>query len=99
MTDRPGFAAPLQAVALDDAERALLRSRLRRVQGQVAAVERMLDEGRDCRDIVHLVAAATSALNRAGFLLLSGAMRQCVRDPAAGPADLAAVEKLFLELS
>ena len=39
-----------------------VRNRLRRVAGQVQGVERMLDEGRECRDIVAQLSAATKAL-------------------------------------
>ena len=44
-----------------------LQKRLRRVAGQVQGVERMLAEGRECRDVVTQLTAATRALEQAGF--------------------------------
>lgn len=76
-----------------------MRLRLRRVQGQVGAVVGMLDDGRECRDIIRVLAAASGALDRVGFILMNRALRQCVTDPASTPEDLAALERLFLELS
>lgn len=99
MATTAGHGQAAQPIQLTDAELSALRARLRRVRGQVEAVERMLEQGRECRDVVHVVAAASSALNRVGFVLLNGAMRQCVVDPGSTPEDLAALEKLFLELT
>ena len=42
-----------------------VRKRLRRIAGQVQGVERMLDEGRECRDVVTQISAATKALEQA----------------------------------
>ena len=41
-----------------------LRKRLRRIAGQVQGIERMLDEGRECRDIVTQISAANRALEQ-----------------------------------
>ena len=76
--------------------------RLRRVEGQIRGLIRMLEDGRDCADIVTQVAAARRALDRAGFKLLSSGLRQCLDGSAAGaeqnltPAEM---EKLFLSLA
>jgi len=88
-----------QGVLLDADERAALRHRLNRVQGQVGSILAMLDDGRQCREIIHVISAARSALDRAGFVVLNRAMRQCATDPHASADDMAALEKLFLELS
>jgi DNA-binding FrmR family transcriptional regulator len=77
-------------------------ARLRRAQGQIDGVVRMIESGRDCKDIVTQVAAASKALDRAGFAIVSGAMGQCLNEnlPADERADnLAALEKLFLSLA
>nr|NLI50512.1 metal-sensitive transcriptional regulator [Propionibacterium sp.] len=84
---------------LSPEELSAVRHRLRRVQGQVGAIVGMLEEGRACGDVVHVLAAATAALNKTGYLLLNHAMRQCLTDPTSTPADLAKLEKLFLELA
>lgn len=76
--------------------------RLRRVEGQIGGIIRMLEQGRDCSDIVTQLAAATRALNRAGFKLVSGGMRQCLSDgPQAGEPRMSVeqMEKLFLSLA
>jgi len=48
-----------------------LRKRLKRVEGQVHGVEAMLAEGRECRDIVTQLTAATKALEQVGFRLIA----------------------------
>ena len=76
--------------------------RLRRVEGQIGGVIRMLESGRDCSDIVTQIAAARRALDRAGFKLLATGMRQCLDssartdDAIMSPEEM---EKLFLSLA
>ena len=75
-------------------------NRLRRAEGQLGGVIRMLEEGRDCQDVVTLLAAVSKALDRAGFAIVASGLRQCVTQPEkAGTPDLAALEKLFLSLA
>ncbi len=75
-------------------------NRLRRAEGQLGGVIRMLEEGRDCQDVVTLLAAVSKALDRAGFAIVASGLRQCVAEPdKAGTPDLAALEKLFLSLA
>ena len=75
-------------------------NRLRRAEGQLGGVIRMLEDGRDCQDVVTLLAAASKALDRAGFAIVATGLRQCVTQPArSGTPDLAALEKLFLSLA
>jgi DNA-binding FrmR family transcriptional regulator len=79
-----------------------LQRRLRRVEGQVRGIQAMLDDGRECRDVVTQVAAATKALEQVGFKLLAAGLTQCVQDPAAAEADgypIAEVERMFLKLA
>lgn len=76
--------------------------RLRRIEGQVGGIIRMLEEHRDCADVVTQLAAASRALDRAGFKLLSAGMRQCLAASAAGDAELMSteqLERLFLTLA
>jgi DNA-binding FrmR family transcriptional regulator len=78
-----------------------LRRRLHRVSGQVAGIERMLDDGRECRDVVTQISAATRALEQTGFKLVAAGLVYCLAHPdeaeAAGyPLDV--VEKMFLKL-
>jgi DNA-binding FrmR family transcriptional regulator len=85
---------------LDSDDITPILNRLRRAEGQVGGVIRMLEEGRDCQDGVTLLAAVGKALDRAGFAIVATGLRQCVTQPdqAAAP-DLAALEKLFLSLA
>jgi CsoR family transcriptional regulator, copper-sensing transcriptional repressor len=71
--------------------------RLRRLEGQIRGIQRMVDEGAECRDIVTQLAAAKAALDRVGFRLMAAGMRQCARDGAE--LDAEELEKLFLKLS
>ncbi len=68
--------------------------RLRRLEGQVRGIQRMVDEGAECRDIVTQLAAAKGALDRVGFKLMSAALTN-----AAPDTDVDELEKLFLKLS
>jgi DNA-binding FrmR family transcriptional regulator len=72
--------------------------RLRRVEGQLAGVNRMLEDGGDCADVVTQLAAASRALDKAGFAIIATGLEQCIRseDPGMARKDL---EKLFLSLA
>lgn len=74
------------------------RSRLRRVEGQVRAVDRMLDEGADCQQVLRQIAAASTALRRVGVQLAVDGIEQCVRT-SGSTDDLEQFQKAFLELS
>ena len=79
-----------------------VRNRLRRAAGQVQAIERMLDEGRECRDVVIQITAATKALEQAGFKLIAAGLTYCVEQPDEAEATgyaLADVERMFLKLA
>lgn len=74
--------------------------RLRRAHGQLAGVLRMIDEGRDCEEVLTQLAAVSKALDRAGFSLVCCALRDCLTedDPGAAAARQR-LEKLFLSLA
>lgn len=79
-----------------------LRRRLRRVEGQVRGIEAMLAEGRECRDVVTQLAAATRALEQVGFKLVASGLTTCLQDPERAAEDgypLEEVERLFLRLT
>ena len=84
---------------LDADEMQAVVKRLKRAQGQIGAVVRMLEEGRDCREVLPQLAAVNKALDRAGFATISLGLRQCVSDPEHNPMDVAAMERLFLSLA
>jgi DNA-binding FrmR family transcriptional regulator len=77
-------------------------NRLRRAQGQLAAVIAMIEAGRDRKDVVTQLAAVSHALDRAGFKIVAGGMRQCLTERQQGhipPLTEAELEKLFLALA
>ena len=79
-----------------------VRKRLRRIAGQVQGVERMLDEGRECRDVVTQISAAAKALEQAGFQLVAAGLTYCIENPEDAEADgypLDAVQKMFMKLA
>lgn len=57
-----------------------LHSRLKKITGQVQAIDRMIDEDIPCEDILAQINAAKSALNRVGKIVLEGHINHCVRD-------------------
>ncbi len=73
--------------------------RLKRAQGQIGGIIRMIEEGRDCRDIVTQLAAVSKALDRAGFAVIAVGLRQCITDPEGNEMDVKSMEKLFLSLA
>ncbi|MET8950185.1 metal-sensitive transcriptional regulator [Streptomyces sp. NPDC004393] len=91
---------------LAGAELRAVLNRLRRAQGQIAGVIRMIEEGRDCEDVVTQLAAASRALDRAGFAIIATGLQQCLTDSEDGStptedreAMRARLEKLFLSLA
>ncbi len=57
-----------------------LHRRLKKIIGQVQAIDRMVDEDVACEDILMQINAAKSALHRVGQVVLEGHIQQCVRD-------------------
>ena len=75
-------------------------NRLKRAQGQLAGVIAAVESDAHCRDVVQQLAAVSKALDRAGFLVISTALRECMTSPdtdaVTSPEEL---EKLFLSLA
>ena len=57
-----------------------LHRRLKKIIGQVQAIDRMIDEDIPCEDILAQINAAKSALHKAGQVALEGHIKHCVRD-------------------
>jgi DNA-binding FrmR family transcriptional regulator len=65
-----------------------LQKRLRRIEGQVRGLQRMVDEDTYCIDVLTQISAATKALEAVALNLLEGHLRHCVHDAiAAGGAE------------
>jgi DNA-binding FrmR family transcriptional regulator len=87
-------------VALNPDELGAVANRLRRAQGQIGGVLRMIEQGRDCKDIVTQLVAVNHALDRAGFAIIATSLTQCLaQSGGADSADAESLEKLFLSLA
>lgn len=88
---------------IDDEDRiTAVINRLRRAQGQLAGVIAMIEQGRDCKEVVTQLAAVSRALDRAGFKIVASGLRDCISGTSAGeapPLTEAELEKLFLALA
>lgn len=85
---------------LDPEELRDVVKRLRRAEGQIAGVIRMIESGRECADVVTQLAAVSRALDKAGFKLIATGLRECVNNPGATTAvDQEQLERLFLSLA
>lgn len=76
--------------------------RLRRAEGQIRGVIAMLEDGRDCAEVVTQLAAVSRALDRAGFKIVASGLQQCLTadpDSEERKLDLEQMEKLFLSLA
>jgi DNA-binding FrmR family transcriptional regulator len=85
-------------VIIEPDELKTARDRLARVQGQVGGIVRMIDEGRDCTDILQQLSAASTALTRAGFSIVSTGMAHCANEPDNSDSRVA-LEKAFMSLA
>ncbi|MFI1460004.1 metal-sensitive transcriptional regulator [Nocardia carnea] len=77
-------------------------NRLRRANGQLTGVISMIEQGRDCKDVVTQLAAVSRALDRAGFKIIATGLRECMTEDSENgsePMTEAELEKLFLALA
>ncbi|MGP6159545.1 MAG: metal-sensitive transcriptional regulator [Vulcanimicrobiaceae bacterium] len=77
-----------------------LATRLARIEGQVRAISRTINEGRKCDLIVQQLSAARTALQRATALLMVTSLAQCIRSsgPGEDTAELGPLTESFAEL-
>lgn len=96
----PENAPDIDVFAHDAEAKRKVANRLKRAQGQLAGVIAAVEGDAHCRDIVQQLAAVSKALDRAGFLVISTALRDCLSDPdSQGAAQTDELEKLFLSLA
>jgi len=69
-------------------ESAPLLGRVNRLVGQVQGIGRMIEENRECPDILNTIAAVHSALRGLEAKLLEDHVRHCVHEAAAQPKQL-----------
>lgn len=95
-TPEAGRADP--PLTIDPADLPRIVNRLRRAEGQLGAVIRMLETGRGCREVIPQLAAVTKALDRAGFTIIASSLRDCATASRTNQ-ETASLEKLFLTLA
>jgi DNA-binding FrmR family transcriptional regulator len=87
-------------VLSDEEQVAAISKRIKRAQGQLGAVARMLEEGRNCDEIVMQMSAVSKAVNTAAFTLISASLKEClVEDKNNQEQVTAQLQKLFLTLA
>lgn len=67
-------------MAKDDDKKKVILRRLKRVEGQIRGITRMVEEDKDCEDVLIQVAAARAALDRVGIHIISHRMKECLKD-------------------
>lgn len=82
-------------------EQAEILARLRRVEGQIRGIQRMIEEARDCEAIVTQLLAARAALDKASLLVLSHHLERCLTNSAGqqSRAQLERIIQFFLRFS
>ncbi|MDZ7732906.1 MAG: metal-sensitive transcriptional regulator [Acidimicrobiia bacterium] len=86
---------------LPEETREQLVRRLRRVEGQVRGLQTMLEEERDCADVVTQVAAASKALEQVGFRVVASGLTYCLAHPdeaADAGYDVDRIEKMLMNM-
>ena len=87
---------------LPEQQTADILARLRRVEGQIRGIQGMIEDGRECTDVVTQFAAAIRAVEQAGFKFFAATMAECNLDPdraAAQGYTTEKLEKMFLQLA
>jgi DNA-binding FrmR family transcriptional regulator len=87
-------------VLADEAKVAAITARIKRAQGQLGAVARMLEEGRSCDEVVTQMSAVSKAVNTAAFTLISASLEECIIDGKSNQKAVSEkLQKLFLSLA
>ncbi len=84
---------------LDPDEMKAVVKRLNRAQGQIGGIVRMIEDGRDCKDIVTQLAAVSKAIDRAGFTMIASGLEQCVRADEDTEDAKERLQKMFMSLA
>lgn len=87
-------------VLKDEKQRDEILKRVKRAEGQIAGVIRMLEEGRSCEDVVHQMAAVGKAMNTAAVTLIAASLQECLLDKKTNSVEQRErLQKLFLSLA
>jgi DNA-binding FrmR family transcriptional regulator len=74
-------------------------TRLKRANGHLASVIRMLEEGAECEDALMQLAAVNKAVGRGGYALVATGLQKCIQEGGPDSVDAKKLEKLFLALA
>lgn len=83
----------------DAPDRTLVVNRVKRAQGQLSGVLRMIEEGRDVQEVVNQLKAVTRALDRAGFAIIAMELRAAISEGTVEEDELERLEALYLSLA
>jgi DNA-binding FrmR family transcriptional regulator len=84
----------------DDEQIEAIIKRIKRAQGQLGAVARMIQEGRSCDEVVTQISAASKAINSAAFTLISASLEECIIAGKSNQSEVTEkLQKLFLTLA
>ena len=87
-------------VLSDQEQIAAISKRIKRAQGQLGAIARMLEEGRNCDEIVIQMSAVSKAVNTAAFTLISSSLKECLIEGKTNQDEVTErLQKLFLTLA
>jgi len=64
-----------------------LLERLKKVEGQIRGIHRMIEDDRKCSEIMTQMAAALSALDKVGFMIVSRSLKDCITESLKSGAD------------
>ena len=92
-------AKKITHVLSDEDQIDAISKRIKRAQGQLGAVARMLEEGRSCDEIVTQMSAVSKAVNTAAFTLISASLKECIVEGKSNSDEVTVqLQKLFLSL-
>jgi DNA-binding FrmR family transcriptional regulator len=93
-------AKKISHILIDQEQSEAITNRIKRAHGQLGAVVRMLEEGRNCEEIVTQMSAVSKAVNTAAFTLISASLKECLVDNKSNSeAVTTQLQKLFLTLA
>lgn len=84
---------------LDPDEIKAVITRLKRANGHLASVVRMLEDGSECEDALTQLAAVNKAISRAGYALVATGLQHCITESGPDGVDTQRLEKVFLALA
>ncbi|MBN2176441.1 MAG: metal-sensitive transcriptional regulator [Demequinaceae bacterium] len=89
----------MNEVHLSSEDLAPLRNRLKRAKGQIDGIIKMIDDDRDCGDVLTQLAAVSKALDRTGFALVAAGLQRCQALDESDTETRDRLEKMFLAMA